>query len=402
MLRCLQTLILVTIVAEYVHAYEINKEHQGPQPCGGRLKGPVGTITTPNFPNPFPVPIKCKWIIEHDIVNGTISIYFTQQYTTSGLTFNEYMYYDESYKLGERRALTLTDENITRIKWLQVCRCSSRLCEIAFKLDLPTGYIACVNHCLTTGYFLWRGEYYLQVDGVAMGSPLAPVVANIFMEWFEGQALASAPVRPRYWWRYVDDVFAIINREHVAEFVGHLNSVHGSIQFTTEEEREGMLPFLDVLEIESRSAIWDMKSKPYSDRLLKMKQWEEIVTLYLESGETSDKDKKELGRSLQIKWKNLRDAFMKEYRRQKNIKSGAGAKKNNQYRFYNQLLFLNPYAGINKTENSLSAADDKSIGEGKESVGGPYKDSPKRKKSDHSEEMTRELIDPLKSSMSKK
>ncbi|KAH9641397.1 hypothetical protein HF086_012715 [Spodoptera exigua] len=120
MLRCLQTLILVTIVAEYVHAYEIYKEHQGPQPCGGRLKGPVGTITTPNFPNPFPVPIKCKWIIEHDIVNGTISIYFTQQYTTSGLTFTEYMYYDESYKLGERRALTLTDENIARIKWLQV------------------------------------------------------------------------------------------------------------------------------------------------------------------------------------------------------------------------------------------------------------------------------------------
>ncbi|KAF9410310.1 hypothetical protein HW555_010558 [Spodoptera exigua] len=145
-----------------------------------------------------------------------------------------------------------------------------------------------------------------------------------------------------------------------------------------------------------------MKSKQYSDRLLKMKQWEEIVTLYLEPGETSDKDKKELGRSLQIKWKNLREAFMKECRRQKNIKSGAGAKKNNQYRFYNQLLLLKPYAGINKTENSLSAADDNSIGEGKESVGGPYKDSPKRKKSDHSEEMTRELIDTLKSSMSKK
>lgn len=36
------------------------------------------------------------------------------------------------------------------------------------------------------------------------------------------------------------------------------------------------------------------------------------------------------------------------------------------------------------------------------SVGGPYKASSKRKKSDHSEEMTRELIDTLKSSMSKK
>ncbi|CAK1550457.1 unnamed protein product [Leptosia nina] len=110
----------MSIVIEQVQSQDQNKEHQGPQICGGRLKGTVGTIQTPNFPNPFPVPIKCKWIIEHDIVNGTISIYFTQQYITSGLTFTEYMYYDDTYKLGERRALTVTEENITRIKWLQV------------------------------------------------------------------------------------------------------------------------------------------------------------------------------------------------------------------------------------------------------------------------------------------
>ncbi|KAF9415888.1 hypothetical protein HW555_006640 [Spodoptera exigua] len=116
----LTLLSVLTIAVEQVFAQDTIKEHQRLQACGGRLKGPVGTLTTPNFPNPFHVPIKWKWIIEHDIVNGTISIYFTQQYTTSGLTFTEYMYYDESYKLGERRALTLTDENITRIKWLQV------------------------------------------------------------------------------------------------------------------------------------------------------------------------------------------------------------------------------------------------------------------------------------------
>ncbi|KAF9405122.1 hypothetical protein HW555_014004 [Spodoptera exigua] len=123
MYRLLLTLLSITllnIAVEQVFTQGITKEHQGLQAYGGHLKSPVvGTITTPNFPNPFPVPVKCKWIIEHDIVNGTISIYFTQQYTTSRLTFTEYMYYDESYKLGERRALTLTDENITRIKWLK-------------------------------------------------------------------------------------------------------------------------------------------------------------------------------------------------------------------------------------------------------------------------------------------
>ncbi|KAJ8714136.1 hypothetical protein PYW08_007756 [Mythimna loreyi] len=113
-------LAVLSVAIEHARAQLHHKEHQGPQTCGGHLKQHVGTITTPNFPNPFPVPIKCKWIIEHDIVNGTISIYFTQQYTTSGLTFTEYTYYDQSYKLGERRALTVTEDNITKIKYLQV------------------------------------------------------------------------------------------------------------------------------------------------------------------------------------------------------------------------------------------------------------------------------------------
>lgn len=118
----IQSLLSITIltIASDVYAHDSDKEHQGPQTCGGRLKGPVGIIQTPNFPDAFPVPIKCKWIIEHDLVNGTISIYFTQQYITSGLTFTEYTYYDDTYKLEERRALTVTEENITKIKWLQV------------------------------------------------------------------------------------------------------------------------------------------------------------------------------------------------------------------------------------------------------------------------------------------
>ncbi|XP_041970122.1 uncharacterized protein LOC121726700 isoform X1 [Aricia agestis] len=114
-MRCLVGITLVILIDLVENA----RSQEQPR-CGERLKGPVGTITTPNFPNPFPVPIKCRWIIEHSIVNGTISVYFTQQYITSGLTFTEYMYYDETYKLGERRALTVTEENITKIKWLQV------------------------------------------------------------------------------------------------------------------------------------------------------------------------------------------------------------------------------------------------------------------------------------------
>jgi hypothetical protein len=37
-------------------------------------------------------------------------------------------------------------------------------------------------HVLTTSYFSFNGQFYEQLDGVAMGSPLSPVIANFYME----------------------------------------------------------------------------------------------------------------------------------------------------------------------------------------------------------------------------
>ena len=45
--------------------------------------------------------------------------------------------------------------------------------------------------CLRTTYFSFRREYYQQVDGAAMGSPVSLVVANIYMEMFEDLALRT-------------------------------------------------------------------------------------------------------------------------------------------------------------------------------------------------------------------
>ena len=53
-------------------------------------------------------------------------------------------------------------------------------------------------HYLTSSYFLWNNTFYEQTDGVAMGSPLSPMVANFFMEHFETQALTSAIDKPTF------------------------------------------------------------------------------------------------------------------------------------------------------------------------------------------------------------
>ena len=105
------------------------------------------------------------------------------------------------------------------------------------------------KHCMSNTYFLYDGLFYKQVDGAPMGSPLSPVVANLFMEYFEEMALASSSLKPKCWLRYVDDTFVVWphGRDTLEEFVAHLNSIHGNIKFIMEVEKDGKLPFLDVL-----------------------------------------------------------------------------------------------------------------------------------------------------------
>ncbi|BHF72281.1 hypothetical protein SprV_0401534500 [Sparganum proliferum] len=53
--------------------------------------------------------------------------------------------------------------------------------------------------------------------------------------------------RPKFWARYVDDTFVVIERDQVLTFQEHLNAVFPDIQFTMEEEENNQLAFLDVL-----------------------------------------------------------------------------------------------------------------------------------------------------------
>ncbi|XP_019755307.1 uncharacterized protein LOC109534175 [Dendroctonus ponderosae] len=102
--------------------------------------------------------------------------------------------------------------------------------------------------CLKVSYFLWNGDYYEQKEGVAMGSPLSSVVANLSMDKFEKTALSTALFKPTIWCRYVDDTFVIWRhgRENLDIFLDHLNKKHPDIQFTMEIEQNHQLAFLDV------------------------------------------------------------------------------------------------------------------------------------------------------------
>lgn len=104
---------------------------------------------------------------------------------------------------------------------------------------------------LTTkdSFILFNGVYYRQIDGVAMGSPLGPTLANIFLCYHERHWLSQCPngFKPLYFKRYVDDIFCLFNDStQVQGFLDYLNARHPNMNFTFEVESNNSLSFLDV------------------------------------------------------------------------------------------------------------------------------------------------------------
>ena len=121
--------------------------------------------------------------------------------------------------------------------------------DLSKRTSMTVNHIICLlEFCLRNTYFSFQGRYYEQTEGAAMGSPISPLVANLFMEEFEVQAISTSTVPPTLWKRFVDDTFTIIKKNNRDSFLQHLNSINPKIQFTCEETREdGSMPFLDIL-----------------------------------------------------------------------------------------------------------------------------------------------------------
>ncbi len=103
-----------------------------------------------------------------------------------------------------------------------------------------------LNHCLKDNVFIFNGIFYKQIDGCAMGSPLAPILADIFMNnLLEPKIIRNdhdflnitfteygsfASFNLKVFVRYVDDTLAVFeNEEEADQFLNYLNGLHPSI-----------------------------------------------------------------------------------------------------------------------------------------------------------------------------
>ena len=105
-----------------------------------------------------------------------------------------------------------------------------------------------LGFCLHNTYFSFQNKFYEQVEGAPVGSPVSPIVANLYMECFERKGLSSAINPPHIWYRFVDDTWVIQKQAHKQAFLDHINSIDPAIKFTVEgTQGNGAIPFLDTL-----------------------------------------------------------------------------------------------------------------------------------------------------------
>ena len=126
-------------------------------------------------------------------------------------------------------------------------------------IDLAVGYISDGNSELKLGstelksffsiattqtHFLVQGSFYDQLDGVAMGSPLTPVLVNLSMGHHETYGWKIGKAQRYCCWQYI---LFILFAKQCATIVNYVNSTHPNIRFTGEKQTDHKILFLDVL-----------------------------------------------------------------------------------------------------------------------------------------------------------
>ena len=78
-----------------------------------------------------------------------------------------------------------------------------------------------------------------------MGSPLVPVLTNIFMGFHESKWLNEYNLnKPKFYLRYVDDILAAFDNEQDSlNFYFFLNNRHRNIKFTVEKQINNSIAF---------------------------------------------------------------------------------------------------------------------------------------------------------------
>ena len=100
----------------------------------------------------------------------------------------------------------------------------------------------------TKTVFSFNSKFYKQIDGVSMGSPLGPALANIIMAEFESTIVKELVDKSlvKLYMRYVDNTLLLVKDKDVNYIHKRLNSFDKNIQFTVDTFPDSIVNFLDI------------------------------------------------------------------------------------------------------------------------------------------------------------
>ena len=106
-------------------------------------------------------------------------------------------------------------------------------------LGLPPldAILTVVNHVLDNNVFTFENVVYKQIQGIAMGIPMASSIANLVMGMLEEKLLNECPVKvdPKLWKRFIDDVFLVFigSSDDLQSLLSFVNTLHRTLKFTS-------------------------------------------------------------------------------------------------------------------------------------------------------------------------
>ena len=136
--------------------------------------------------------------------------------------------------------------------------------------------ILLLEFCLKNTYFSFQGQFYEQVGGAAMGSPVSPIVANLYMEYLEQKALSTAPNPPPNFGAGMWMTPLSSTRKPTNKASYNTSAVLTlPLGFTVEDNKEdGSIPFLDTIvkpEVDGSLSVTVYRKPTHTDQYL---QWD--------------------------------------------------------------------------------------------------------------------------------
>lgn len=113
------------------------------------------------------------------------------------------------------------------------------------KIDL---LINSSNLVIHESHFSFDGNFYKQIKGLPIGSPISAIFAEFKLRYLVAKILNNQSRKIKIWLRNIGDVFVVIKgRENLQKILEEMNELGFNIKFTLElEEGGGESYFVDV------------------------------------------------------------------------------------------------------------------------------------------------------------